>query len=277
MLYGILGGRSDYMSERKSGIEKNNQGVMNALNVLKLVFKNIHLMLISGAIIALAVFLIVTIFVKPTYEAHTTFFVYNVSDAASVNNSDVQAAKNLAITYSKILKNSAVLDAIVNNVKDTHGHSRSELRYAINVSVVQDTQLIEVTVKTRNPDLSYEIANSVVKIAPSEIVRVAKVGSVEAVNMPELPQKKTSPKTFYDTAVGFVFGVILAFGILYLKLYSDETIYNEDDIERFVGASVIGQIPNVKNDSKGKTWTLKKAGVISYENKNVQKGSFAEQ
>lgn len=253
------------MSEKNKNTEKENEGFFNLFSVLKLVSKNIHILVISGLAAAVAVFLVVSIFVSPTYESRTTFYVYNNSDSSSINNSDVQAAKNLAVTYSKILENNAVLDAVVKDVTDTRGYTRKQLRDTIIVSVVQDTQLIEIAVRTNNPDLSYEIANSVVKNAPKEIQQIAKVGSVEAVNQPEFTDRKTSPKTVYDTVIGFIGGVIVSFGILCLKFYSDATIYNDEDVERLVGAPILGQIPEIKNGSKSKMWNLKKAGVISYE------------
>ena len=246
------------MSEKNRQVEYDEENFFSILTVLKLVLKKFNLIIISGLITALAVCLFVLFFVSPTYECRTTFYVYNTSDSSSINNSDVQAAKNLAVTYAKILKNNAVLDAVIKDINDTHGYTRKELRNTIIVSTVTDSQLIEIAVQTNNPDLSYEIANSVVKNAPKEILRIAKVGSVEAVNQPEFSDKKTSPKTFC------------------LKFFSDATIFSSEDVERLVGEPVLGQIPEIKNVQKNKMWTLKKAGVISYEDKNEKSGSFSE-
>ena len=264
------------MNERRNNKDYDSENFINVFAVFKLVLKRFYLIVISGLIMAIAVFLIVSIFVSPTYECRTTFYVYNYSNSSSINNSDVQAAKSLAVTYSKILKNNAVLDAIVKDVSDTHGYSRKELRDTIIVSDVQDSQLIEIAVRTKNADLSYEIANSVVKNAPKEILRIAKVGSVEAVNQPEYSNKKTSPKTLYDAVLGFIGGMIISFGILCLKFFSDATVYTGEDVEKTVGESVLGQIPEIKNVQKNKMWTLKKAGVISYEDKISKSGTFSE-
>ena len=264
------------MSEKNRQVEYDEENFFSILTVLKLALNKFNLIIISGLITALAVCLFVLFFVSPTYECRTTFYVYNTSDSSSINNSDVQAAKNLAVTYAKILKNNAVLDAVIKDINDTHGYTRKELRDTIIVSTVTDSQLIEIAVQTNNPDLSYEIANSVVKNAPKEILRIAKVGSVEAVNQPEFSDKKTSPKTFYDMLIGFIAGMIISFGILCLKFFSDATIYSTEDVERLVGEPVLGQIPEIKNVQKNKMWTLKKAGVISYEDKNEKSESFSE-
>ena len=46
----------------------------------------------------------------------------------------------------------------------------------VNVSVVSDTQLLEVVVTSTNSELACKIANSFAKVAPTEIVRITKAG-----------------------------------------------------------------------------------------------------
>ena len=112
------------MSEKNRQVEYDEENFFSILTVLKLALNKFNLIIISGVITALAVCLFVLFFVSPTYECRTTFYVYNTSDSNSINNSDVQAAKNLAVTYAKILKNNAVLDAVIKDINDTHGYTR---------------------------------------------------------------------------------------------------------------------------------------------------------
>ena len=104
------------MSEKNRQVEYDEENFFSILTVLKLALNKFNLIIISGLITALAVCLFVLFFVSPTYECRTTFYVYNTSDSSSINNSDVQAAKNLAVTYAKILKNNAVLDAVIKDI-----------------------------------------------------------------------------------------------------------------------------------------------------------------
>lgn len=62
----------------------------------------------------------------------------------------------------------------------------------VNVSVVSDTQLLEVLVTSTNPELACKIANSFAKVAPTEIVRITKAGGVEVVDRPEVATEKSA-------------------------------------------------------------------------------------
>ena len=150
------------MSENKNMKVQEKSSDVAAFSIINMAIRNLHYILISGLAVAILVFLIVTIFVSPTYEVRTSFYVYNTSasESGSVNSSDMQAAKNLAATYAKILGSNAVVDTVINDLDDINGQQRTALRNNIRVNGVNDTQVIEVKVITDSRDLSYQIADS---------------------------------------------------------------------------------------------------------------------
>ena len=247
------------MSENKNMKVQEKSSDVAAFSIINMAIRNLHYILISGLAVAILVFLIVTIFVSPTYEVRTSFYVYNTSasESGSVNSSDMQAAKNLATTYAKILGSNAVVDTVINDLDDINGHERTALRNNIRVNGVSDTQVIEVKVLTDSRDLSYQIADS--------FSSIAKVGNIEVLDQPEMPNKKSSPRTLYDTMLGFLVGMILAFGIICLRVVSDTTVKNSYDVDKSVGLPVLGMIPEIKNSTNNKPWTLKDGGVVSYD------------
>ena len=104
----------------------------------------------------------------------------------TVNSSDLQAAESLATTYSKILGSNSVLDAVVNDVNRTESEKsleRKDLAEMIKVSVITDTQLLEVVVSSTDPEYACKIAGSFGRVAPREIVRITKAGGVELVEI----------------------------------------------------------------------------------------------
>ena len=145
------------MSENKNMKVQEKSSDVAAFSIINMAIRNLHYILISGLAVAILVFLIVTIFVSPTYEVRTSFYVYNTSasESGSVNSSDIQAAKNLATTYAKILGSNAVVDTVINDLDDINGNERTALRNNICVNGVNDTQVIEVKVITDSRDLSY--------------------------------------------------------------------------------------------------------------------------
>ena len=100
----------------------------------------------------------------------------------------------------------------------------------------------------------------------TEIVRITKAGGVEVVDHPEVAAEQSSPRTVFDSALGFVVGTILASLVLVMRMLSDTTIYLPEDIEKLTGMTVLGQIPDINVTDKSYTyWELTEGGTARNE------------
>ena len=195
-------------------------------DIARILLQKFHWLLIAGVAAAAIVYLAVSFLVTPTYESRVSFYVYNntSSQSGSINNSDLQAAESLATTYSKILVSNSVLDAVINNLGSDCNLSRSDLSDMVEASVISDTQLLEVVVTSTDPNFACKIAKSFAKVAPTEIVRITKAGSVEVVDQPEVATHQSAPRTVFDSAIGFVIGVMIVSVIVVIKALADTTM-----------------------------------------------------
>lgn len=264
------------MNDEKNIYQSFDSGnELTVWTVVRLLLDRFYWLVLSGIVFAVGTYLVLTFFATPTYESWASFYVYNSSDSAShsgtINNNDLQAAESLATTYSKILSSNSVLDAVLQELGD-QAISRKELSKMVNVSVVTDTQLLEVVITSTDPQFACEVANAFVTVAPTKIVRITKAGGVEIVDHPEVATEKSSPRTVFDTAVGLLVGVIVAAVIVIVRTLSDTTIYLPEDVEKLNGITVLGQIPEIEApEGKYNYWKMEEGGVIRHdEEKNLQ-------
>lgn len=221
-------------------------------SLLHLLLSRTHWLLLSGLAAALVVLFIVSVLISPTYESRASFYVYNNAGGAgsgTISNSDLLASSSLAETYSKILESDSVFSAVLDDLGDSRSVTKSDLSRMVHVSVVSGTQLIKVTVSSTNADFSCEVANSFVRVAPAEIVRITKAGSVEVVDRPSVATQKSAPRTLFDTVVGAVIGVIAASVVIILRTLSNRTVYLPEDIGN---TAVLGEIPII--DGQGDSY-----------------------
>lgn len=253
-------------------LEPDNGTTITVGEILCLLLGRWYSLLLAGVCVGIAVFLVLTVFVAPTYESRVSFYVYNSADnaasAGTINNNDLQAAESLAETYSKILESNSVLDAVLKDLGDTSGLARKDLSEMTAVSVVTNTQLLEVVVTSTDAEFACEIAASFAKVAPTEIVRVTKAGGVEMVDQPEVATEKAAPRRGFDTAVGAAVGIILMAIIIVLKAMSNQTIFLPEDVERSVGAPVLGEIPDIEPlQGDAASWVVVSGGVVRFADK----------
>ena len=98
-------------------------------------------------------------------------------------------------------------------------------------------------------------ADSVREAAKVQIVEVTGVESVENVdgdNGAELPKYPTGPNTKLNILIGFILGLVISISIIIIRFLLDDTIKTQDDIENYLGLSVLGLIPKTSSPSKKK-------------------------
>src|SRR5437667_3966445 len=98
----------------------------------------------------------------PVYEASLTLWVSQASSAAGQQYADILAAERLAKTYGALITKRPVLQETIDNLglKVTP----DELAKSINVKMVRDTQLLEVSATNTDPALAAVIVNQLAKV-----------------------------------------------------------------------------------------------------------------
>ena len=238
---------------------------------LKLLAKKAHWLLIAGLAAGLGVYFVVAVLISPTYESCATFYVYNNSGSDSGNHvsaGDLQAASDLAATYSEILESNSVQTAVLNQLDGDSNITQAKLKRMVQVSVVSGTQIIKVVVSSSDPEFSCKVANAFIQVAPTEIVRITKAGGVEIVDRPTVPTEKTAPHTAFDTLIGAVIGVIVACIVIIVREVSDTTVYLTEDVS---GVTVLGEIPKIEvPEGRYVYWKLTEGRADCYGNPAVQ-------
>jgi capsular exopolysaccharide synthesis family protein len=98
----------------------------------------------------------------PVYQASTTMLINEAPSTRSTDYTSIMTSERLAQTYAQLITTQPVLDDVVNRLQ--LGIIASELKGMINVSPVQDTQLLLVKVKDTIPVRAAEIANTLVAV-----------------------------------------------------------------------------------------------------------------
>ncbi len=124
-------------------------------------------LIILAAAIAGAVSYFFSIRLTPFYRSSAIAMVNVAPASRATDYSSVVLSEQLTSTYSQMM----VRDPVVSEVAAQLGLSNSptEIKDWITVTPVRDTQLIQVSVETTNPELSAKVANSIVSVFGEQI------------------------------------------------------------------------------------------------------------
>lgn len=210
------------------------------------------LVVIATVLIGVLSGVITHFFFTPQYTATTKLYVYSNSDRVTTNSTitsgELTASQDLVNTYIYILKSDTVLEAVIKDLDlDV---STSSLYRMISAKKAQDTVAFEVSVTSPSAKWSADVANSIAKIAPDEIVRVVKAGGVEIIDKAKTPKSPSSPNMQKNVLLGILVGFFASFGILILYCLFDTSITSAKDIEREFNIPVLGTIPRLEKTNK---------------------------
>ncbi len=215
--------------------------------LLQAVWKRI-LWVIAAVVIGVAAAAIITkFFITPQYQASCWLYVNNYSSVSStqgeISSAQLQASIQLATSYAELLYSETVLNDVSGALDGDY--SAQQLSSMISVSVVDETQILVVTVTSTDPEEAARVANAVAQVTPSSIQTLVEGSSVTVPQYASVPTSPSSPSTSRNLMMGFAVGLLIGVGAALVASFLDTRITQQDNLSEMFGYPLLGIIPNI--------------------------------
>ncbi|WP_342436975.1 Wzz/FepE/Etk N-terminal domain-containing protein [Paenibacillus sp. FSL L8-0436] len=216
-------------------------------------------MIVSIVIVVSILAGIYSLFIKnPVYEASTKIIVNQTPTQSTVGQLDLnQINTNIQLinTYKEIIKTPAILDVVAKDYPQFN-ITAEELLNKVNVSSVNNTQVMTLVVRDNSYQRAAEIVNAISLVFKQEIPSLFNVQNVSILNEaktdPPVAPGPVEPNVIMNIAIAFIFALMIGLGIAFLLEYLDDTLKTEDDIEKYLGLPTIAMITRVgQEEGKG--------------------------
>ena len=183
---------------------------------------------------------------KPVYEAKSTLIVNTEKNEETqmITGDQFSVTQKLAVTYGEIIKSRAVLEDVIKNLKLDNEYE--ELANNVTVSPVKDTQIISISVQDTNKQKARDIANEIPKVFAKEAKRITKANDIQVIDKAILPQSPIKPNKMMNITIAAALGAMIGLFVVFLIEYLDNKLKTPQDIEKHLGLSVLGVVPNEK-------------------------------
>lgn len=201
--------------------------------------------IIAAAVAAALVALLVCVFVlTPKYEASINMIVNTRQDSNSSFTSDnFNTAKNLISTYAVIIKGNTVLNEVIKDLDLDMTYT--ELYKMVDVSSVDSTQIMKITVTDTDAARAGKIAQTIADIVPDVLVEKVDAGSCKTVSDIEINPNKVFPQTKKYVLLAGILGAVVVCGVLIVAHLLHDTIVDDEDVQKKLDLPVLGLIPEV--------------------------------
>ena len=197
----------------------------------------------------------------PQYASTATLYILRQADTstASEANSDFSLALKVVNDCTYLLKSHTVLDEVISSLQLSQKYE--DLYDCVSTSNPEDTRILEVTVEADTPELAKRIVDQICTIGAE---RIEDAMGFRQVNLYELgttdpdPCNRTRLLTFIFAGVIAAFVTYVLFLIIFLL---NDRIKTDEDVERYLGLSILGNIPNADGKKSGKYGYYKAYGA----------------
>jgi len=237
-------------------------GELSLKRLSEIIFKHIGMIISVTLIAGILSFIYSETMVVPEYESTVTIYVNNkvAEDSTRVLTSDIAAAQMLVETYKVIIESDTVLNQVVARLEEegVTGYYPASLRSSIRANSVNETEILEVTVRDTDKKNTFVIANVIAEVAPPIITEYIEASSVKVVDYAR-EGVKVAPIIQKNMLIGVVVGMFLACAFVILKEIFDMRIKTEDDLEQWFKIPILGVIPDISEANM-----TSKSGYYSY-------------
>lgn len=231
-----------------------------------------HLLVIAlAAVLAVVVaFVGVKITYEPMYESTATLYILRQGDE-NMSSGDASTDFSLALkvvndcTY--LLKSHTVLNETISDLK--LDMSYRDLYKAVSTSNPENSRILEVTVQADSPEKAKRIVDHICELGKEQIAAAMGFEQVNLFEYGVLDQNPCNGISILTYGLVGVVAAVAAYAVFLLIFLLDDTIRSGEDIERHLGLSILGEIPDIKEAAK------KRSGYYRGEeqNRKLKKGN----
>lgn len=221
-----------------------NEKEISIIDLLNMLFSNWILIAVLSVAMGVSAYIYSTYFVEPTYVAKGTLYVTidsRYSAQANVNINDIMAAQELTNTYIEILSSNTFFKKISEECGLDYTHK--QIKSMVSYGAKDESEIIQMSVTSYNPEHSAIIADTVLRNAPTVIKDIVVGGWAKIIDRPETPTRPASPNIPKNCIVAVMLGVILGGAINFIKSYFDDSIKNVTILSEKFNIPVLAEIP----------------------------------
>ena len=238
-----------YGEEKRINSQEQEEDVIDLMEIARLLlhkWKLLFIALLAGAVVggAYCAFLLET-----TYRAEASLYI--TSNESLLSFSDLQLSSALTEDYAYIIKSRTVLERVIDEQQLDMDYK--QLGEIVTVTNPDSSHVIRIGVTTTDPQMSRNIANSLLNISADQINQIVGNGMPSVIDesvIHAVAEVKPSMKKY--CALGGILLFVLAAGVLIVRMLMDTTIKSEDDVTRYLGVPLLASVPYAKNFGKEK-------------------------
>lgn len=220
------------------------QDTIDLLELFYVLKKKILLILMAALIGGCVAGVYTQFFMTPVYSSMSSILVLS-KETTLTSLANLQLGASLTSDYTVLIKSTPVLEQVIENLNlDT---TVEELKNQISINNPTDTRILEITVQDTDAAMAKKVVDEIANVSSDYIGDKMEVVPPKVIEVGKIATVRTSPSVKKNIMLGFLLGFVACAGIIVVYAVMDDTIKTEEDIEKYLGVSVLAKVPDRKD------------------------------
>lgn len=234
-------------------MEKENQITLTLSDLWSVFTTHLLPVLTAGVLTFLIVLSYSLISYKPVYKSTAMIYLLrqeSEGSAGTVSTADFSLALSTVNDCKILLTSHKVINEVINvlGMPITYG----ELQSMISISNPTQSRILEISITAPSPMDAKIIVDKLCTIGAESIMETLGIDQVNLVDEGTYNVKPANQMVTALTPVAALLVMVVVYGIFVLMYVLDDKIKTPDDVERYLGLTVLGLIPNIGGEMGGK-------------------------
>lgn len=198
------------------------------------------------------------VLLTPQYAS--TAMMYILSKETTLTSlADLQIGSQLTKDYKVIVTSRPVLEQVIENL-GMSGNYRS-LKGRLTIDNPSDTRILNISVQDSDPQMAKAIVDEVAMVSAEYIADIMEMTPPKIIENGEIATAKSSPNVKKNIMMGGLIGVVAVCGVIVLRILMNDTIRTEDDVEKYLGLTVLATVPLREAEGSRKKKSISRAAA----------------
>lgn len=190
-------------------------------------------------------FFVTTSYMKPTYEASTKLFIGKDTDVLSnISMSDLQIDSKLVFDYRELLRTKLLTKVVIDDLGLSTSYEAMIRK--MDVETLSDSRFVKIVYLDTKAERAAKVANKLSETLVIMAQDIVGVDNIQIVDYADVPEDPVSPNLILNLIIAIFIALIISIIIIIILNKMDNRIRTKQDIENYVGLSVLSEIPRIK-------------------------------
>ena len=221
-------------------MEERNELEIDVGELLRHLQKKLFSLIAAALVCGVLGWAVSSFVLTPQYTASTRVYVLSRSNDSIVY-SDIQISTYVSYDFEVLITGPNVTREVISRLG--LDMTDAQLASKITVTALEGTRVLQIDYTHEDPQLAADILNCIRDVSAEQIRGFVDADAVKTVYPAEAPKLPSSPNVGRNTLLAAVLGLMALTAVYTVRFILDDTIRTEEDVQRYLGLSVLGIIP----------------------------------